>query len=397
MEKAINFISKRATIVSIYLILVLSSSLQSYLLSDPSIKTDNHYKAYNNYVIFSQSFHNLMDGNDPYIEYPDVQWDLYKYSPAFSLFFSIFALQPDLSGLIFWSFLNAFILLLSVYLIKNIPDKQKSLILLFCAVELMISLQNEQSNGLMAGLLILAYVFLEKNNLLLSTLMIMLSVFIKLFGIVGFAMFLFYPKKWKAALYSLMWFTILAAIPLLICDINQLIFIYKSWWLMLSNDYSTSLGYSVMGWLSTWFSLEPNKYAIILGGAVIFILPFLRIKQYSNPWFRLLLLSSTLIWVVIFNHKAESPTFIIAMAGATIWFFSTKQNWLNITLIVLAIIFTSLGTTDIFPSEVRNQIFIPFNLKAFPLILIWIKITYDLLAGFEIPEYAQKQESELIS
>ena len=302
-------------------------------MSDPSIKTDNKYKAYNNYVIFSQSFQHLIDHKDLYAQHPDDQFDLFKYSPAFSVFFSIFAIQPDITGLLLWNFLNAFLLLWSVFLIRNIPDKQKSLLLLICAVELMISIQNEQSNALMAALIILTYIFLEKKKLLLATLMIMLSVFIKLFGIVGFVMFLFYPKKWKAALYSIAWFVILTFFPLVLIDFSQLQETYLSWWNMLTNDFSTSLGYSVMGWLSSWFGFEPNKYLIVLLGAVIFMLPFLRIKQYSNPWFKLLALSSTLIWVVIFNHKAESPTFIIAMAGAAIWFFSTKQNWLNISLI----------------------------------------------------------------
>lgn len=397
MEKIFSFFSRPSTVVSIFLILVIFASFQSYLLSDPSIKTDNKYKAYNNYVIFSQSFHHLIDHKDLYAQHPDDQFDLFKYSPAFSVFFSIFAIQPDISGLLMWNFLNAFLLLLAVFLIRNIPDKQKSLILLICAVELMISIQNEQSNALMAALIILTYVFLEKKNMFLATLMIMLSVFIKIFGIVGFVMFLFYPKKWKAALYSIAWFVILTLLPLILIDFAQLKETYISWWNMLSNDFSSSLGYSVMGWLSSWFDFEPNKYLIILLGAVFFMLPFLRIKQYSNPWFKLLMLSSTLIWVVIFNHKAESPTFIIAMAGAAIWFFSTKQNWLNITLIIFAIAFTSLGTTDIVPSEIRNQVFIPYRLKALPLILIWIKIIYDLLFGFEIPTYAEKDKSELIS
>ena len=93
--------------------------------------------------------------------------------------------------------LNAFILLISVYFLPKVNTYQKGLILILLVVELMTSMQNEQSNALIAGLLILAFVLLDKDRYLFATLCIVFSVFIKLFGVVGFALFLFYSKKWK--------------------------------------------------------------------------------------------------------------------------------------------------------------------------------------------------------
>jgi hypothetical protein len=83
--------------------------------------------------------------------------------------------------------------------------------------------------------------------------------------------------------------------------------------------------------------------------------------------------------MVIFNHMAESPTFIIAVAGVAIWFYSQKPTTLNIALLILAVVFTCLSPTDIFSTYVRKEIFQPYVVKAVPCILIWLKISYDLL------------------
>ena len=240
-------------------------------------------------------------------------------------------------------------------------------------------MQNEQSNGLIAGLLVLSFGFLENKKYFLAPLLIVFSIFIKLFGIVGFALFLFYPKKWKLALYSFIWGAILFIIPLIFVDYNQYITLLQSFFKLLTNDHTSSYGYSVMGWLNTWFSLEINKNIVVLIGVIVFLIPLIKFRQYKNFLFRYLTLSSILIWVVIFNHKAESPTFIIAMTGVALWFIKSEKNMLNIILFAIAILLTSLSPTDIFPKYLREEFVKPYVLKAFPCILIWFKIIYDMI------------------
>ena len=101
--------------------------------------------------------------------------------------------------------------------------------------------------------------------------------------------------------------------------------------------------------------------------------------MYKDYSFRLVMLSSVLVWMVIFNHMAESPTFIVAMAGVVIWFYAQKPNITNLVLLILCIVFTCLSPTDIFPPYVRKEIFQPYVIKAVPCILIWVKMIYDLL------------------
>ena len=101
--------------------------------------------------------------------------------------------------------------------------------------------------------------------------------------------------------------------------------------------------------------------------------------MYKKFVFKYLIVCSILIWIVIFNHKAESPTFIIAMTGVALWFVQGKKNILNIILFASALILTTLSPTDIFPTYLRKEFVNPYTLKVFPCILIWMKIIYDLL------------------
>ena len=63
----------------------------------------------------------------------------------------------------------------------------------------------------------------------------------------------------------------------------------------------------------------------------------------------MLLLASIMIWVVIFNHRAESPTFIIAITGVALWYYAQQQKPENYVLLVLAFVFHGPFTHGSFP------------------------------------------------
>lgn len=381
MKERINkIISNKKTIVIIYILFALFASIQSLV---PETKTlhDNsiRYTKYNNYIIFKNSFDNLINNQDLYILYPEKQWDLYKYTPTFSVFFGLLAILPDWIGLNLWNLLNALFLLFSIYYLPKLDLRKKGVILIIILIELMTSMQNSQSNGLIAGLLVLSFGLLEHKKYLFATLCIVFSFYIKLFGIVGFALFLFYPNKWKLGVYTIFWALLLGVTPLIFIDINQYSKLLESYMLMLNNDHSNSYGYSIMGLLNSWFSLELNKNTLVLLGMFVFLIPLSLLSKYKNYTFKFLGLASVLIWIVIFNHKAESPTFIIAMTGVALWFVSSEKNILNTILVCCAFVFTSLSPTDIFPKYLRDEYVIPYTLKAFPCIIIWLKIIYDMM------------------
>ena len=378
--KIVAVISDYRYLLIAFVVISLGISIQS-LLSGPNFHEDVgiSYNYYNNYSIFKHSFNHLLDYKDLYILHIEDHFDLYKYSPTFSVFFGLFAVFPDWIGLSLWNIFNSLLLLASVYYLPRLNNYQKGIILLIVLVEMITSIQNAQSNALIAALFIFAFGLLEKQKYALATLSIVFTVFIKIFGIVAFALLLFYPKKWKLLLYSLIWSVVLLLIPLLFIDFEQYTSLLYSYGNMLKTDHSSSYGMSVLGWLYTWFSLIIDKYLIVIMGAIIFMIPMVRIKQFSNFYFKLLALSSILIWVVIFNHKAESPTFIIAMAGVAIWYVISEKSTINNILFWFAFIFTSMSPTDLFPAIIRDEFVVPYVLKGVPCIFIWIKIIYEMI------------------
>ncbi|MCS7228848.1 MAG: glycosyltransferase family 87 protein [Candidatus Kryptonium sp.] len=361
----------------VYFLLAVSAGIHSYLIG-PQEFAGRQYTHYNNFLTFKYSYFHLIQNKDLYIEYPDEHWDYFKYSPTFALMMFPFAYLPNLIGLLLWNLVNSLILFFAIKELK-IDDKIKALILWFTAIELLTSIQNEQSNGLMAGLFILSFVLFEKNKPLLATLLLTISAYIKIFGIIGFILILLYPNRLKAILYSAFWMVLFAIAPLIVISFDQLKFLYTSWLNLLKWDYSASIGLSVAGWLKTWFNFEPPKFLITLFGAIFLLLPLLKWKNFENFGFRFLYLASILIWVVIFNHKAESPTYVIAISGVGIWYFSQKKKMENFILLILAFIFTSLSPTDLFPKFLRDSLVIPYVLKAVPCIFIWMKLTYELI------------------
>lgn len=376
-----RIISSKRNLIIIFTLLALLSSIQSLLTKNKAYYEGGpEYLSYNNYRIFEQSFYHLKDHQDLYISYPEEYCDLYKYTPTFSAFFGLFAIFPDWLGLSLWNLLNALILFFAVWYLPRISKLEKGLMLLIVLIELMTSMQNVQSNALIAGLIILSFGLLENKKYLLAALCLVFSAYIKLFGVVGFALFLFYPQKWRLALYASFWTALLFIIPLVFVSFGQYIKLLQGYRDMLSNDLFTSYGYSVMGWLNSWFKVVLNKYIIVITGVALFLVPLFRFKEYENYTFRFLTLISILIWVVIFNHKAESATFIIAITGVSLWFITSEKSPLNVALFIVAFLFTSLSPTDIFPGFIREGFVKPYTLKALPCILIWGKIIYDMIA-----------------
>lgn len=393
--KLINkIVSRPKWVLFIFLLFALVAVIQG-LLDKGKVIEGIRYTSYNNYVIFKQSFYHLIENKDLYISYPQEQWDLYKYSPTFSLLFGVFALLPDFIGLTLWDGLNTLMLLFAVYYLPRIDIKVKGLILLSVLIELMTSLQNHQSNGLIAGLIILTFGLLEREKYALATLCVVSSIYIKLFGIIAVCLFIFYPGKWKLSLYMVLWSVLFLFLPLLVIDIDQLKFLYQSWKALIDMDQYGLGGLSVMGWFRSWFHLELNNNLVLLGGLVLLMLPLIKVKKYSDYSFRLIMLASVLIWVVIFNHKAESPTFVIAMAGVSIFTFSQKLDKLNLTLFFLAFLFTSLSPTDIFPPYIRNEFVKPYVLKGVACIIVWLKLVYDMLFDHIKPRPVEENHSEM--
>ncbi len=374
-EKCMFFLENPLLFYGFFILVGTVFSLWIYFLTPVK---GTYYTTYNDYMIFKCSFQHLLQHKNLYVPYVGEYNDLYKYPPTFALLMAPFAYLPNLAGLILWNVLNLLVLFHALKCFP-FPDKTKTLLAIsFVFIEALTSLFFTQCNCIIAGLMLLTYISLENGKTALAALLGIVAVFIKPFGLAIFILFLFYPGKIRAIGFSLLWFIILLILPLLVISPSGLTDEYRNWAILLKTDHDNSLGWSVFGLMNCWFGIN-SKISMLLAGLFLLLLPLVRVKLYTNTAFIQYILASILLWVIIFNHKAEPPGYVIAVSGIAVWYFTSRFSIANILLLLSALIFTVLEPTDLFPRHIRDTYVNPYYINVLPSILIWLKITVELL------------------
>ena len=365
----------------LFLIVVVFATLRNYFLPTSTIEgVQCGVTQYNNYIIFKNSSFHLLGQLNLYTQYSKEQYDLFKYTPSFALIFGLFAVLPNAIGLFIWNLLNVGLPILGFSQIMGLNKKTKPFFLLLLIPEMFTSVLNSQSNGLILGLMLLGLAAIQRENTLKAVVCICITAFIKLFGIALFAVFLLYPNQLKKAiLLSFVIALILFGLPLIVTPFETLILQYKNYFDLLKNDGNTFVKYSVMAWLNTWFHVDINKNIVLIVGLIIQIIPLFFKSDFLKKN-RILYGFSWMIWVVIFNHMAESATFIIAV-GAIMAYLAQKDKISIIQLIALFFLFclTELGPSDIYPKFMRIWIVDTAQLKVFPCIVFWILTLFEMI------------------
>lgn len=354
------------------------------------------HQGFNNYTIFKYNFLNTIHQHNLYAYQPEHYYDLNHYGPIFSIIMAPFAILPDSIGVILWVLFNAFILFKAIQLLPLKKD-QYVIVLLLCAHELMTASANVQSNPMIAALIILGFNFIKREQDFWAALVIALGAFIKLYGIVGLAFFFFSTNKPKFILSFIFWSAVLFILPMTISSPSFIIQTYHDWYTDLviknsGNQHSVMQEICVTGFIRRISHYDDLKNMYVIGPAlVLFALSYLRIGAYKIVQYQRLILSSVLIFAVIFSSSAESSTYIIAFVGVAVWFMNLNRpvTGFEIFLLVLALLITSLSPSDLFPSYIRTQYIVPYKLKSIPCFLIWLKIIYETLTR----DFAKEKES----
>ena len=375
MEKLSKIIKAKPFIIALWFGLSLFAVIKSVVLG--------HSHIHNNYFVYKYNFLHVINQQNLYASYPENYFDYNHYGPVFAFVIAPFALLPDSVGVVLWVIFNCWILLKAIQLLP-IKQEQYLVILLLCAHELMTSAANVQSNPLVAALIVLSFVFIKKEQDFWAALMIVLGMFIKLYGVVGLAFFFFSNNKIKLILSMIFWSIVLFVLPMIISSPAFIVQTYRDWYTDLvyknaDNINSTRVNVSVMGMIHKMGALQISNIAILLPGMLLFASSYLRYNFFKNVNYQLLILASTLIFPVIFSTGSESPTYIIAFIGVAIWFINAEKplSKLDIGLLIFALILTSLSPSDIFPREIKVKYVDPYALKALPCFLIWLKIIYE--------------------
>lgn len=341
---------------------------------------------HNNFLIFRGVFWHTIQKLSLYDFYPTEYNDHNHYGPIFSLVIAPFAVVPDAIGLLGWLVVLA---LGMYYAVRRLPLEEGRQIFLywFCAHELLTALQMQQFNIAIAAIIIGSFAAIEKGREVTAAFLIVLGTFVKLYGVVGLAFFFFVKRKPRFILALIGWSVVCFVAPMLISSPEYVVGQYVEWYERLAakngeNTFSLMQNISLLGMIrKASGSASYSDLLVILPGLVLFGLPYLRFGQYRHLAFRYAILSSVLLFVVLFSTGSESSTYIIPFAGIALWYTTSpwKRSGWDVALLVFAFVLSSLSPSDLFPRSLREAYVLPYALKALPPTLIWLRLSYELL------------------
>jgi len=338
----------------------------------------------NNFAIFRASFWHLLRGQDLYAAYPAEHWDLFKYTPTCALLFAPFAALPYGVGLLCWNLLNA--IALSGAIVLLLRGRAAVAALLIVSLEALGALQNAQSNALVAGLMILSLVALERGRIGAGAASIIAAAAIKVFPLSAGLFGLLTPMRWRHVAWCAVIGFAFLALPLAVTSPELLRFQYDSW-LAIEQQDNTKVG---MAWVGGIIEIArgyaiPHAPVQLAGIAWVVTSAWLaRTRWNADAVVRRLLLASLLIFAVVFNHMAESPSFVIAFAGLGIWWATMpREPWRN-ALVLTIVLLGSVGGSDLMPSQIRVALHGHYQIKAIVTSIGWFALQYDLLRQLRV-------------
>lgn len=306
------------------------------------------------FPVFRESFWHLVGHRNLYAPDPAQGYDLFKYSPTFALLFAPFAIVPPALGMLAWDLVNALVLLAAVG--KLLPRREAAIAALVILPEVFVSAQASQSNALVAGLIVFAFLALERSRLTQAAIAIGVGTAIKIFPLAAVTFALPYRTRWRFAWRVALVGVVLVLLPLGVVSMPFLRQEYR-WWAAIESLDALAHGASVMGLVARVAHGSWPNWPIQLAGTIVLLAPLVaRPREWTDMRFVRLYLCSLLVYVVLFNHQAERPSYVIAVTGVAIWFATSPITFWR-TVLALA---TLLG------------------LKELPCLAVWIAMQYDL-------------------
>ena len=341
---------------------------------------------YNNYKIFEGVYWHAIEGLTLYGDHYPEYYDSNHYGILFSLIIAPFALLPEWLGIILWIAGNTALLF---YAISRLPlsSTQKIIIYWYSYCELMTAQGVQQFNISVAAFILLSFVLILEKKDFWAAGIIMLGTFIKIYPIVGLAFFFFSRQKVRLLASCLFWGLVCFVIPVLYTPgFEYVISQYIDWFERLKvknmlNMFADPQNISLLGVVRKISgNAEYSDMWLIIPGLILFCIPYLRISQYKYPAFRFMLLANVLLFVVLFSTGSEASGYIIAMIGVAIWYICSVSPHKKYTywLWIATLVIVGLSTTELVPSIVRNGLIRPYVIKAWPCIVVWLTICYEM-------------------
>src|SRR5215218_7559126 len=160
----------------------------------------------NNFRIFRAASRHLLAGAD-------------LYAP--------FAYVPFAPAMLLWNALNAGALYVALGLV--LPRRAATVARAVVFLDMLGSLQNVQSNALVAALIVFTFAAYERHHTALGSLAAITGTYIKVFPLAGVSFGIFHPRKVRVAVAVVLGMVLFALLPLLVISPDGLLAQYASW------------------------------------------------------------------------------------------------------------------------------------------------------------------------
>jgi hypothetical protein len=394
----------RRILLGLYLLTAFADAAGKWLASNDAVnraatrrlhgeaaaRVESARRPQGNFEIFRAASRHLVTGEDLYAEYPAELQDRFKYSPSFALLFAPFALLPSPLALFLWSVLNALVLFIAI---EKVLPLRAALVANGCMLlEVLRAMQNAQSNALVAGLIILAFVALERDRIWRAAAAVVLGASVKIFPLAALTFAVPRRLAIRTGLAAAVLGIAMLLLPMLVTGPATLLAQYHSWHAIESID-AQQRWFSVMELLHRWLGTDWPNWPVQLAGTLVLLAPLaLRRDRWTEYRFRLLYLCSVLIYVVLFNHQAERASYVIAFAGASIWFaFEPRTRWRTALYASAFVTIPLMSTVVPVPDVLKSKTAMVYRLVV-PMLLIWVAIQFALWARAVIS--AEGEDSE---
>jgi Glycosyltransferase family 87 len=347
-----------------------------------------------NFLIFRAAADHLRAGQDLYAAYPALHADLFKYSPTFALFFAPWAVLPVPVAHLIWTLCSGLALWASLSALY--PDHRHGVA--WCAVAggLVLDMQRAQTNALVAALMIGAFALAERGRLRRAIVCIGIGTSVKIFPVLAAIAALWLPTRRRTLGYAAVTGMLLIAAPLLVTSATSLSMQYQSWYAREQLDAVAGVGEcwscpgqpvsgaalygGIMFHVRLLLGDVPN-WPVQLGGLIVLGATLVvRRRDFAVRAFQRRILASLLLFVVVFNPQAESPSFVLAACGVAVWYCEGEATATRAWILGVAVAVISFGASDLVPVALRHSVMIPYRVRTLPCFLIWVLLHVELLS-----------------
>ncbi|MFT0566070.1 glycosyltransferase family 87 protein [Bacteroides faecis] len=332
-------------------------------------------------MVFSDATQFFWQGISPYTtDFVEFHGRFFLYSPVFTVLFAPFAYLPAWLGPFAWNLFNYSLFFLAIFTLpRQFTHQQKCRMFLFLLLILGQSLLSFQYNITVACMFLFAYTLLEKDRGFLAVLLIMISGCTKVYGIFELALLLCYPHFWRNLGYAVGTGIVLLALPLIKIAPIDLFPYYEEWCHSLAVHQSTGAydSFFYARPIAAW--TLPHFRTLQLGMLGLLTLLFLgNFRKWPSFTFRTQALGILMGWVVLLSDSAEKHTYIIALAGFMLWYWSrTTRTMTDKILFWSCFALLCVVPIDLFvPVPVRTFITRTLWLHVWVFFIVWIRMIW---------------------